>query len=105
MEITIAQTSHGPRMAEQVETIATPRRDPELIGNRIRVYDAAQRYTMSQSTLTRWADRGLLRVLNRAPGVLELDEADVAMVCDLYRRLRAHASAQQAGRWLDALLT
>jgi hypothetical protein len=103
MEIVIAQTQQGPMVVDQVKTL-TAQRDPLLIGIRIRVYDAARRYTMPQSTLTRWANRGLLRVLHRAPGVLELDEADVAMVCALYRRLREHASAQQAGRWLDTLL-
>jgi hypothetical protein len=91
-------------MAEHVRTIAA-QRDPGLIGQHIRVYDAAQRYAIPQSTLTRWADRGLLRIIQRAPGVLELDEADVALVVALYRRLREIASAQQAGRWLDALLT
>ncbi len=104
MEITIAQTQNGPMMAAQIETISA-HRDPRLIGNRIRVYDAARRYKIAQSTLTRWADRGLLRVLTRAPGVLELDEADVAMAVALYRRLREMASAQQAGRWLFELLT
>lgn len=104
MEITLAQHKNGLIVADQVETLTAPQRDPRLIGNRIRVYDAAQRYAMPQSTLTRWANRGLLRILRRAPGVLELDEADVAMVSSLYRRLRERTSAQQAGRWLDTLL-
>lgn len=105
MEITLIDTPR-PTIAcsDSVLTIAVER-DPRLIGNRIRVYDAAQRYRISQSTLTRWAARGLLRILHRAPGVLELDEADVALAIELYRRLREHVSAQQAGRWLDSLLS
>ena len=105
MYITIAQTDNGPLMAEHINTITIPQPDPALIGIRIRVYDAARRYAISQSTLTRWANRGLLGVHRRAPGVLELDEADVMRACALYRRLREIVSAQQAGRWLDALLT
>lgn len=104
MEIKIAQTPNGPMVAEHIRTI-TAQRDPRLIGTRIRVYDAARRYTIAQSTLTRWAARGLLRVIRRAPGVLELDEGDVAITVALYRRLREVTSAQQAGRWLDDLLT
>jgi len=80
-------------------------RDARLIGSRIRVYDAARRYDVPVSTLTGWADRGLVRVYDRVPGLLELDEADVALAVSLYRQLCEHVSAQRAGRWLNELLT
>jgi len=88
----------------RAETL-TVQRDPRLIGSAIRVSDAAEKYHVSQPTLTRWANRGLITVLRREPHILELDEADVNLAVSLYEKLIAHTTPQQAGRYLNELLT
>ena len=58
-----------------------------LEGNPIRLTRAAEKYQLSQSALSCWARRGYIRVVERGPKLLLLNEADVAKAKDLSVRL------------------
>jgi hypothetical protein len=58
-----------------------------LEGNPIRLTRAAEKYQLSQSALSCWARRGYIRVVERGPKLLLLNEADVAKAKDLAVRL------------------
>jgi len=90
--------------AEDVQTL-TFKRNPALIGSAIRIYDAQKRYDILYQTLAKWTERGLIRVLKRAPGLLELDEADVALAARIYHTVRQHTTPQHAGRILNRVLS
>lgn len=49
----------------------------------IRVTKAAEKYQISHSTLSKWAKLGYIRVIERGPKLLLLNEADVARAKDL----------------------
>jgi len=87
----------------QVQTLHV-QRDTDLVGQRIRVSAAAHKYHVAQPMLTRWADRGLIAILRRAPRVLELDEADVKLATDLYATLLTYTNPKAAGHLLNTLL-
>lgn len=100
MEITIVQHPHGVTVVaapNQIQTLNVPH-DPTLAGQPIRVSEAAEKYQISQPTLTRWADRGLIKIVRRAPRVLELDEGDVKLAVDLYT-----GTASWSVRWGKSL--
>lgn len=59
----------------------------ELEGRPIRVTEAAERYDIPQGTLSRWVKANYIRVLERGPKILLLNEADVARARDITRRL------------------
>ena len=59
----------------------------DLEGRPIRVMDAARKYGILQRTLSRWASRGYIRILDKGPNRLVLNEADVARARDIARQL------------------
>jgi len=59
----------------------------ELEGRPIRVTKAAERYNIPQGTLSRWAKANYIRVLERGPKLLLLNEADVARARDITQQL------------------
>ncbi|MBN1874715.1 MAG: hypothetical protein JXA33_10835 [Anaerolineae bacterium] len=74
-------------------------RDPDLTGQPIRLMEASRKYNIAFQTLARWADRGLLRVLNHQSKRLELDEADVQLATCIYKTVLQHTdNTQRAGR-------
>jgi hypothetical protein len=54
-----------------------------LEGNPIRLTRAAEKYRLSKSALSCWVKRGYIRVVERGPKLLLLNEADVAKAKDL----------------------
>jgi hypothetical protein len=54
-----------------------------LEGKPIRLTRAAEKYQVSQAALSCWARRGYIRVIERGPKLLLLNEADVAKAKDL----------------------
>lgn len=59
----------------------------DLEGRPIRVTEAAKRYNIPHGTLSRWAKANYIRVLERGPKLLLLNEADVARARDITRQL------------------
>ena len=62
-----------------------------LEGAPIRMIEAAERYQIPHQNVARWAHAGHIRILEQGPKLLVLDEADVAIAAEMYRRRgRAH---------------
>ena len=57
-----------------------------LDGKPIRVTEAAEKYCIPHGTLSRWAKAGYIRVIERGPKRLVLNEADVAKAKDLIKK-------------------
>lgn len=72
--------------------------DEGLKGNPIRVTEAAEKYSVSQANLSRWANAGYIRIIERRYSYLTLDEANVKRVATIFKRARRETnSATQAG--------
>jgi len=63
------------------------KRYAKLEGKPIRLTQAAGKYQMSEASLSCWARRGYIRVVERGPKLVLLNEADVAKAKDLAERL------------------
>jgi len=70
-------------MPNQIATLNFSRKK-ELIGKPIRVTEAAKKYGTTQANLSHWASKGLIRIVRRAPKLLELDEADVHLAVNIF---------------------
>jgi len=88
----------------------TLKRKKALEGHAIRLSDAARKYDMYTSTLTRWVEKGLIRIINRDPTrkLLEVDEADVQLAVRVFNlALDNEYNSRQAGwvlkRAMDAI--
>lgn len=79
-------------------------RDPDLVGRPIRVCDAAEKYGTSHANLSRWADGGMIRILNRQQKLLELDEGDVAFVTAIFKEAKKHTTSRRAAWVLKVAL-
>jgi predicted site-specific integrase-resolvase len=67
--------------------------DPTLQGKGIRVTAAAEKYAISHANLSRWADAGLIKILDRRPKFLLLDEGDVKLTVEIFRTAQKHTSS------------
>jgi predicted site-specific integrase-resolvase len=71
-----------------------------LEGTPIRLMDAARKYRVSDANLVHWTDAGYIRVLERAPKLLILDEADVALVVKIFKEARAETGSPIRAGWI-----
>ena len=69
------------------KTVRDGKKYTALEGKPIRATKAAEKYQIPQGTLSRWAKRGYIRVIERGPKLLLLNEADVARAKDLAEHL------------------
>ena len=93
-------------VAEEDVAIQAVQVDESLRGRPIRVTEAAVKYGISQSNLTRWANAGYIRILRRGPKLLELDEADVKAAVEIFRQAqRKTGSSVRAGWVLKRIMT
>ncbi len=74
--------------SKDVVSIANIRIDERLRGKPIRVTEAAQLYDVSHANLSRWADAGFIRILERRQKLLLLDEADVKLASDIFHKAK-----------------
>ncbi len=71
---------------------------PELCAKPIRVTEASRKYAVSQANLTRWADAGYIRILDRGPKLLVLDEGEVQRAVKIFdQAYQATGSSVRAG--------
>lgn len=100
-ESAIVEQKHGVTIVstQQIQTINVPK-DKALEGIRIRVSDAAEKYSVNQPTLTRWADAGYISILERAPKLLILDEADVDRAARTYTLALEITRNERRAGWL-----
>jgi predicted site-specific integrase-resolvase len=71
-----------------------------LRGRRIRLTEAAKKYQIAKQNLARWAEREYLQVIERDFQHLELDEADVKFVTDIYERARELTGSPIRAGWV-----
>jgi hypothetical protein len=83
-----------------------PEQYEHLRGKRIRLMNAARKYKVFDPNLVRWVERGYIQDLDRGFQRLELDEADVAYVTEVYKRAQElTGSPIKAGWVLKRVLT
>jgi predicted site-specific integrase-resolvase len=70
-----------------VKEMAGNGRHEDLEGSPIRVGEASEKYQIPSGTLSRWAQQGYIRTLERGPKLCVLNEADVARARELTERL------------------
>ena len=74
--------------------------DEDLIGVPIRLMEAEEKYGINNPTLSRWADAGYIRTMERANKLHVLDEATVKRAATIYKHgLESTGSPQKAG-WI-----
>lgn len=74
------------------------KRKESLEGQSIRVMEAAEKYGVTHASLSHWADKGFIRIVKRAPRVLELNEADVQLAARIFNMaLQEGYNSRQAG--------
>ncbi|HNT78934.1 MAG TPA: hypothetical protein PKH77_28345 [Anaerolineae bacterium] len=79
--------------------------DPALRGKPIRVTAAAEKYSIDARNLDRWADAGYIRVLERGPKLLVLDEGEVQRAVAIFEHAcRETGSFVKAGWVLKRIL-
>ena len=83
---------------ENVEVVEIDfKADHGLDGQPIRAADAAIKYEIGDDTLSNWASRGIVTVLERGPKLLMLDEATVARAVAIFK-----AAKEQTGSYVRA---
>jgi predicted site-specific integrase-resolvase len=83
-----------------------PEVDPDLQGKPIRAAVASAKYNISDVNLSRWAEAGYIRVLERGPKLLVLDEAEVKRAVEVFHQARHETgSPVRAGRILKHILS
>ena len=87
-------------VAQEDIDLATIQIDERLRGKPIRVTEAAEKYGVSHANLSRWADAGYIRVLQRRPRLLELDEADVKLAAEIFKRAREETGSYVRAGWI-----
>lgn len=65
-----------------------------LQGIRIHVSEAARKYNIPNPTISRWAKKGYIKIIDRVGNKTYLDEADVARCAEVYQDRGGQ------GRWL-----
>jgi predicted site-specific integrase-resolvase len=77
-----------------------PEQYEHLRGRPIRVTKAAEQYGVSQANLSRWADAGYIRVIERRRRLLLLDEADVKLAADIFKRAYEELQSSVRAGWV-----
>jgi predicted site-specific integrase-resolvase len=71
--------------------------DADLRGRPIRVTEAADKYQIDKRTLGRWASAGYVSIIEQAPKLLLLDEADVKRAAHIF-----HQACRETGSYVRA---
>jgi predicted site-specific integrase-resolvase len=78
----------------------------DLQGKPIRAAVASAKYNISDVNLSRWAEAGYIRVLERGPKLLILDEAEVKRAVEIFQQARQETgSSVRAGHVLKRILS
>ena len=86
-------------IAEEDLDKVVERKDFEnLRGKSILASEAARKYGIHSRTISRWAHKGLIRILGRSSRRLYLDEADVAYCAAVYRVVKETAGSTRGRR-------
>jgi len=77
-----------------------PEQYEHLRGKKIRATEASKQYKVSQANLSRWADAGYIHVIERRQRLLFLDEADVKLAADIFKRACAELQSSVRAGWV-----
>ncbi len=72
----------------------------ELQGQPIRVMDASEKYNVNHRSLGNWAEAGCIRILDRGPKLLVLDEGEVQRAAEIFHRARQATGSYVRAGWL-----
>jgi len=97
--ITVSTVDNGTAARIILEEIR-PEQYEHLKGKPIRVTEAAQRYGISQTTMSTWADKGLVQIIDRRRRLLLLDEADIKLAADIFKRARDKTGSFVRAGWV-----
>jgi predicted site-specific integrase-resolvase len=75
-------------------------RDESLEGQPIRVTEASDKYGVSQPNLSNWADYGYIRIIEQAPKLLILDEADVKQAATIFKKAKEVTGSSFKAGWV-----
>ena len=73
--------------------------DAALTGCVIRVGEAAEKYGIGQRTLSMWAEKGIVKIVEQSPKMLMLDEASVARAVGIFKAACQYTNRFRAG-WI-----
>jgi predicted site-specific integrase-resolvase len=74
--------------------------DADLRGKPIRVTEAAAKYDIEHANLSNWAKYGYIHVFEQAPKVLLLDEGDVKLAVEIFKRARRETGSSIRAGWV-----
>jgi predicted site-specific integrase-resolvase len=74
--------------------------DPNLRGRPIRVTEAATKYDIEHANLSNWAKYGYINVLEQAPKLLMLDEGDVKVAVEIFKRAKRETGSSIRAGWV-----
>jgi hypothetical protein len=98
--IRAVQIDGGVAVAEEDVNIVAIQVDDSLRGCPVRLAEAAEKYGVSDTNLVRWATAGYIRVVERGPKLLMLDEADVKLVAEIFKRAREETGSYVRAGWI-----
>ncbi len=76
-----------------------PVADPELVGRSIRLSEAAEKYGVNTSTLSKWAQKGIVTVIEKQEKYVTSDEWSVARAAKIYNEILKYRSPREAA-WI-----
>ena len=74
--------------------------DENLLGQAIRITEAAEKYDTSHTNLHNWADYGYIRILEKGPKKLLLDEGDVQLTVEIFKRAKEVTGSSIRAGWI-----
>jgi len=72
----------------------------DLKGNPIRATEAAKKYDISHANLSNWAEYGYIRVLEKGPKRLLLDEGDVRLAAEIFNNAKNETGSSIRAGWI-----
>jgi len=93
-------TADNDTVARMILDNINPEQYNNLRGRPIRATEAAERYGINQANLSRWADAGYIRVLDRRQRFLLLDEATVKLAADIFKSAQKELKSFVRAGWV-----
>jgi predicted site-specific integrase-resolvase len=74
--------------------------DENLRGKPIRVTEAAKKYGIDHSNLSRWSQSGYIRVIKQGPKLLILDEGEVQRAAVIFKHAKEETGSSIKAGWI-----
>lgn len=73
-------------LLRESDVMAQSPKNPDLTGASISIRNAARKYGITPSTISRWVARGLIRIVDQVGNKIMIDESDMAFMADYYKK-------------------